>query len=296
MPSKTTIRRASALAPGTCGELAQGMLDGIVCMVTCPIDMYSRASVELSPGDGEIQAPPDSPKARLAVQSTLEYLGEVGADAILLLDSPLPRGKGMASSTADVAASIVATASATGRQLEPSQIADIALSIEPSDGVMFEGVSLFDHREGRVARAMGQPPPMYVVVLDFGGSVDTLAFNCVDRHEALKLLECRMLEAVRLIEEGIRGYDPARIGEGATLSAVANQQVLPNANFDEVLAFSKSAGALGVNVAHSGTVLGLLFGGDAGGAERAMAMAHQRLTGLETAMCRRIVGGGVRLG
>ena len=295
MSSKTSIRRASALAPGTCGELAQGMLDGVICMVTCPIDIYSRATVELSPGDGEIHGPPDSPKAHLAVQSTLDYLGETGTDAKLLLDSPLPRGKGMASSTADVSASIVATASAAGRHLQPAEVAGIALSIEPSDGVMFEGVSLFDHREGRVARAMGEPPPMYVVVLDFGGSVDTLAFNCVDRREALKSLECEMSEAVALIGEGIRQCDPVRIGEGATLSAATNQRVLPNANFDEVLAFSKYAGALGVNVAHSGTVLGLLFGDDAGGAKRAMIMARQRLGGIEMALCRRIVGGGVRL-
>ena len=125
------------MAPGTCGELAQGMLDGILCMVTCPIDVYSTATVELSPGESGISAPADSPKARRAVSATLDYLGAAGMEARLSLDSRLPRGKGMASSTADVAASITATGAALGRELSPAQVAEIALGVEPSDGVMF---------------------------------------------------------------------------------------------------------------------------------------------------------------
>ena len=290
------VRRAAASAPGTCGELAQGMLDGIVCMVTCPIDLYSTAVVELSPGHGEISGPADSPKASRAVRATLEFLGKRATDALMRLDSPLPRGKGMASSTADVSAAIVATASACGKELSPAEIAEISLIIEPSDGVMFPGVSVFDHREGRVARTLGEPPPMYVVVLDFAGSVDTLEFNLVDRASTLKRLAPEMGEAVSLIEEGIRCHDPVRIGRGATLSAVANQLLLPHAHFDAVAELSKATGAVGVNVAHSGTVIGMLFAYDLRLAEKAADIARRRLRGLESVRCCRIVGGGVRFG
>ena len=252
MPVPANVRRASASAPGTCGELAQGMLDGIVCMVTCPIDLYSTAVVELSPGHREINAPADSPKASRAVRATLEFFGENGTDALLRLNSPLPRGKGMASSTADVSAAVVATALATGKELSPTEIAEIALNIEPSDGVMFPGVSVFDHREGRVACIMGQPPPMFVVVLDFAGSVDALEFNRVDRASELKRLAPEMGKAVSLIEDGIRYCDPVRIGCGATLSAATNQQLLPNDHFDAVAELSKGAGAVGVNAAAGG--------------------------------------------
>ena len=296
MPAAQTSRRASATAPGTCGELAQGMLDGIVCMVTCPIDLYSTATVQLSPGEGGISAPANSPKASRAVQATLDYLEEGGLKASLRLDSPLPRGKGMASSTADVSASSVATASALGRELSPPQIAEIALSIEPSDGVMFPGVSIFDHREGRVARTIGQAPPMYVVVLEFNGSVDTLEFNRVDRDKALKRLTPEMAKAVFLIEDGIRRCDPERVGRGATMSAIANQKLLPNAHFEEVVELSEDAGAVGVNVAHSGTVIGMLFADDPRLAKNASSLARQRLGGLESARRCRLVGGGVRAG
>ena len=317
----TKVRRGSAIAPGTCGELAQGMLDGILCMVTCPIDMYSTATVELSPAattatptnpavipasspviptpspvipaKAGIHGPEDSPKACRAVQATLAYLGATGTVARLWLDSPLPRGKGMASSTADVSAAIVATAAAVGRELSPEQIAKIALGVEPSDGVMFPNVAVFDHRKGRIARSVGQPPPMRVLILDFGGGVDTLEFNQADRDDVLKSLEPEMAEAVSLIEDGISRGDPLRIGRGATVSAQANQRVLFNPHLEPVLELSRELGAVGVNVAHSGTAIGMLFRDDAALVERAAAIARRQLPGLESAMSRRIVSGGV---
>ena len=294
MPRPLEPRRATAAAPGTCGELAQGVLNGVLCMVTCPIDLYSVATVEVSPGAGGISAPCHFPKARRAVQATLQFLGMSDATATLTMESPLPRGKGMGSSTADVSASIVATASAVNVELSARRVASLALSVEPSDGVMFPHVAVFDHREGRIARTLGPIPPMKVVVLDFGGSVDTLEFNRAERDVLLQRLSPRMAEAASLIEEGIIRGDPLRIGRGATISAEANQQVLFNPHLERVLEFSRQVGAVGVNVAHSGTVIGMLFSEGAAMAEKAAESAQGELAGLESALCRRIVGGGVK--
>ena len=311
-PAPVEWVRASAKAPGTCGELAQGMLNGILCMVTCPIDMYSTATVELrrdpagqkpTGQEPRISAPADSPKAGRAARATLDFLETPGMNTpgmntremngTLWLDSHLPRGKGMASSTADVAATIVATATALGRELSPSQVAHIALSVEPSDGVMLPYIAVFDHREGRIVRSLGQPPPMRVLVLDFGGSVDTQEFNQADRHDILKELEPTMEEAACLIEEGITRRDPLRIGLGATLSACTNQRILFNPHLNHALELSREVGAVGVNVAHSGTVIGMLFRDDAALVERAAVIARRQLPGLESALHRRIVAGGV---
>ena len=292
-------RFGKASAPGTCGELAQGMLGGVLCLVTCPIDIRSTAAVELLPGDGNIEAWEDSPKAARAVQATLDFLGEADVDARLSLDSRLPRGKGMASSTADVAASIAATASAAGRRLEPQQIAEIALGVEPSDGVMFPGIAVFDHREGRIARALGQPPPMRVLVLDFGGTVDTLEYNrecnSAARDNALKAQEPRMSEAVALIEAGLLQGNPLFIGKGSTISAVANQEVSFNTRLDDVLAFSTRAGAYGVNVAHSGTVIGILLPDHARVATQVAKSARKVFERLESATQCRVKGGGIMI-
>ena len=58
-------------------------------------------------------------------------------------------------------------------ELLPSQISEIALDVEPSDGVMLPDIALFDHREGRIVRILSAPPLMRILVLDFGGNVDT---------------------------------------------------------------------------------------------------------------------------
>ena len=288
-----TVRRASATAPGTCGELAQGMLDGTLCMGTCLIDMYSVATVELRVGNGGVEGPADSPKARQAVEETLEYLGETGLEGRLLLGSPLPRGSGDPSSTADVSAAICATATALGRELPPRTVAGIALGVEPSAGVMIPDIAVFDHREGKVSKTLGPPPPTRVEVLDFGGSMDTLEFNRVDRESELKSLGPQMSQAVSLIQDGIHRQDPLLIGKGATISAVANQRVLFNPNLDVAMDLSIRVGAVDVNLALSGTVIGLLFPDEDTFAQNAAAKASEELPGLQAAFHRRIIGGGV---
>ena len=296
MPQTANISgMATARAPGSCGELAQGMLDGSYFLVSCPIDMYSTATVALSPGSGRVDAPADAPKSRRAVELTLAHFGQLDVDALLSLSSHLPRGKGMASSTADVSAAIAATAAAFGADMPPTMIAKIALQVEPSDGTMLPGIAMLDHKWGSIAKTLGAPPPMRVVALDFGGDVDTLAFNGVNRDGALKRLQPEFSEALALIERGISSGSAADIGAGATHSAVANQQLLYKPQLDAVLRLADELGAVGVNAAHSGTVLGMLFEDAAALAENAVSRAWESLFGIRRIYNRRIVGGGVTL-
>ena len=96
-----------------------------------------------------------------------------------------------------------------------------------------------------------------------------------------------------MIEDGIRCSDPVRIGKGATRSALANQQVLFKPRLEEVLELSEQVGAVGVNVAHSGTVIGMLFADDGRTLERAADLVRQQIVGLDSVRCCRLVGGGV---
>ncbi len=287
------VARGMAWAPGTCGELAQGELDGTIVMVTCPIDLGSTATVELADGAGFVDGPAHAPKARRAVALTLEFLGRRDLDARLHLETALPRAKGMASSTADVAAAIGASAAALSRSIDPQQQAALALAVEPSDGVMLPGIALFDHRGGRMARSLGPPPEMRTLALEFADELDTEAFNAVDRRAELRSHAARFRDALDLITSGLAEGDARPIGEGATLSSLANQAVLPKPQLASVLELGRAAGAVGVNVAHSGTVLGLLFAEDADRIGWAERQAFSRLPGLVAVHNCRVVGGGV---
>ncbi len=284
------IGSGTAKIPGTCGELVQGYIDGRHFHVTCPIDLYSTARVECVPGAGRVTAPADCPKARRAVEAALAYLGRKDVDATLFIESALPRGKGMASSTADVVGAMRATAAALGARLFPEEMASLAVAIEPSDGLMIEGIALFDHRNASFMESLGPPPAMRIIILDFGGEVETLSFNAVDRTPQLAAREAKWREALALVREGLRRGDASLIAQGATLSAATHQELAPHLRFNDALAFARKAGALGMNIAHSGTVIGLLFGNDAARMARAETDARATLRGLKKSYATRLIG------
>ena len=124
---------------------------------------------------------------------------------------------------------------------------------------MFPGIALLDHRCGSIAESLGPPPPMEVIVIDTGGTVDTLEFNRVDRTDLWGKVATRTGEALELVREGIRRGDPALVGRGATISARAGH--LPEASewVERAAAFADQQGVVGINVAHSGTVVGILL-------------------------------------
>jgi L-threonine kinase len=201
----------------------------------------------------------------------------------------------MASSTADIAATVYALAEALGERVEPWEVARIALSIEPSDGLMFPGLALLDHRSGRVYEELGPAPPLEVVVLDFGGTVDTLAYNCRYRADLLRKMVTEHREALAAVKGGLRRGNLGDIGYGATLSARAHQRILYKPQLEAVIGLAREVRALGVNVAHSGTVIGLLLDPSQADGPAVAAYLAARLPGLESLSLNRMVGGGPRL-
>ena len=285
---------ATVRAPGVCGELAQGVIEGIHFLVTCPVDFYSRVKVDIYADGPGVEAPEDCDKAAAAVRRTLFHLKNAKVRAKLTINNPIPRGKGMASSSADLAAAIAATGLALGEEISPYQIAQIALSIEPTDGIMIPGVALFDHRAGIIRESLGPPPPMEIVALDLGGTVDTVQFNMVDRFQRWQSVDKQTGEALRLLRRGIEEQDPALVGRGASISAEASQSVLAKPRLAEVKEFAESVGAVGVNVGHSGTIMGVLLDARE---RRGKSTYHKALSAFpdaESVYHFRLLGGGVQ--
>ena len=285
---------ATVRAPGVCGELAQGVIEGIHFLVTCPVDFYSRVKVDIYSDGPGVEAPEDCDKAAAAVRRTLFHLKNAKVRAKLTINNPIPRGKGMASSSADLAAAIAATGLALGEEISPYQIAQIALSIEPTDGIMIPGVALFDHRAGIIRESLGPPPPMEIVALDLGGTVDTVQFNMVDRFQRWQSVDKQTGEALRLLRRGIEEQDPALVGRGASISAEASQTVLAKPRLAEVKEFAESVGAVGVNVGHSGTIMGVLLDARE---RRGKSTYHKALSAFpdaESVYHFRLLGGGVQ--
>ncbi len=301
--SGDVIGTATASAPGTCGELVQGMTGGVHFLVTCPINQFSRATATLRIGasgraDVAVRGIDHLPKARQAVAAALEKLapnlGISTLTAEVAITNPIPAGKGMGSSSADITAAVGAIGLAAGQPFSPESIAEIALSVEPTDGVMFPGVALFDHRCGSIAESLGAPPPMEVIVIDTGGAVDTLEFNRVDRTALWEKVASRTDEALELVREGIRRGDPALVGRGATISARAGHLPAMAEWVDRAAAFAESESAAGINVAHSGTVVGILLDARERRSKPVYRRAVEAFADAESVGHFRVIGGGVR--
>lgn len=80
--------------------------------------------------------------------------------------SSIPVAKGMASSTADIAATAVATAHHLGHSLDETTLAQLCVSIEPTDSTVFHQLTLFDHNNAVTQIACEPPPPIDLLVLE----------------------------------------------------------------------------------------------------------------------------------
>jgi L-threonine kinase len=198
--------------------------------------------------------------ARLATALLAEAVGLAGAPlgGTLVLDSDIPDGKGLASSSADLVATARAVAAVLGLPGHPAAIEDQLRPIEPTDGVMYTGVVAFEHRRVRLRRALGELPALTVVGVDEGGQVDTVAFN----HRPKPFAEAERCEYAALLDhcgQSIMDGDLAALGAVATRSAQLNQRLQPKRLLDPVLRICAEVGGLGVVAAHSGTMLGILL-------------------------------------
>jgi L-threonine kinase len=282
---------ARVALPATCGELVQGTLDGVPCLVSCPIGRYGVAEVRLRSGPGW-DVPSDAPKSAAALRAGLVHLGQPEQGGQLRLTSDLPRSRGYGSSTADVGATIYALGQALGQPLAAAEVARLAVGVEPSDSTLFPGLALFDHRDGSFYQELGPAPPLVVMVLDPGGEVDTLAFNRLDHRAALGRLASQHLEAFTLLREGLKRGDWPALGQAATLSARAHQAILPDPLLEPGLALARALGALGICRAHSGTLLGLLLDPARADVSAAMAFVTRHLSDEVAVNCYPLVDGG----
>ena len=99
---------AEASCPASCGELLQGWMNGGEKLISCPINWYSTVYVN----EGE-PSPQERPRMRQMLQRVLSYFGEsprLAESMRIEFDSTIPVAKGLASSTADIAATAVANA------------------------------------------------------------------------------------------------------------------------------------------------------------------------------------------
>lgn len=164
--------------------------------------------------------------------------------------------------------------------LPPEVVAGLAVRAErASDSVMFEDRAvLFGQREGVILEDFGHRlPALEVLGVNADpaeGGVDTLGCGPADYSPA----EVESFRSLRdLLRQALAFQDRRLVGLVASASARINQCRLPKPHFDLLERLVETVGALGLQIAHSGTVVGILFDPAAGDKEDCMAMARAKL-------------------
>jgi len=249
------------------GEIVQGVFyaDGVLehGLVTLPCSLYRTRARFRPVRSGPLTVEPgDRRRARAAARLTLDALGRTGWGGAIRIDGNVPLRWGCGSSTTDVLATIRAVADAFDAVLEPAWAARLAVAAETaSDSLMFAPgrAVLFAQRRGSMLLDLGGPLPP-VRVLGFNTEADrgveTLSLPPVPytawEREAFGPI-------LGLLRHAVERQDPALLGRVATASTLINQRHRPKRSMPRLLEAAAEAGALGVQVAHSGTVAGFLF-------------------------------------
>ena len=252
------------------GELLQGVFadenrESDHALVTLPLrSRGSRATFRTSSESTIRVFPPDRTKARRAAELAVELCARQGDTATggrLDIISNVPVGRGMGSSTSDVIATIKAVSDCYRVRLTPQQITQLAVLAEQAcDSIMIEDrVVLFAHRRGAVLEELGcQLPPLVVIGCMSGPADGVNTLELPLAHYTQHEIETfRRLRAA--LREAITTQDVKLLGQIATTSAQINQRFLPKPELDFLITLSGQLGAAGVQIAHSGTVVGLIF-------------------------------------
>ncbi|WP_287241554.1 hypothetical protein [Mesorhizobium sp.] len=257
------VHSSDALCCGTFGELLQGQLP-VGCvprdphfLVTMPIALFARAHFMPIAGTRSVTVyPAHKVKAKRLAENLVIALGVSGG--VLLLQSELPEGKGLASSSADLVATARSIACCLRRRVQTSLIEKLMAEIEPSDGVMYPGVVAYQQRTCSLLSFLGQMPPLAIVGVDEGGTVETVDYD-KRRGEISASHRAEYQELLDSARIAIPRGDTAAIGRIATASALLHQERAPKKHLNSMLKASEATGALGVIVAHSGTMIGFLL-------------------------------------
>ncbi len=258
-PPKGTV---SGVCHGTLGELYQGPLraggEPDIALVSFPVNRHSWVYFTPHDATGPPPASPLGKKAATAARLFLRHYGLTLPPGVWSTHSELRVGVGMASSTADVVATLRCLYRVFGLPYDPDVVLGVLAGIERADSVFLDEFALHLSGRHRVVRRLGTDIGFHTAFVTEPGTVDTQAVT----GRLLAHYRRRGEDYERCLTDLLKGFDSgdaAAVARAATVSATLSQEVLPKATFGELLAHRERFGADGVFVAHTGCLTGYLF-------------------------------------
>ena len=247
------------VCPASCGEFVQGILDNEEYLSSYAINLFSVATLEESK-DIINKGPSKSRRAMELVFEKFNIPIEDTKNISLNIKSQIPIGKGMASSTADIGATIKATLSMLNKTLTGEEISKLAVKIEATDSLLLNQHSIFNPLTADVKKYLGGINDTKVVILEPDDILNTKLIRTMPDYKSYKMQNKEIIKtSFDLLDEGLLKNDLNLIGRACTYSGLANENIHKKPFLKEIIEISDRFGCYGVNIAHSGTVIGVLM-------------------------------------
>lgn len=249
----------STLCPASCGELLQGIIGDSEKLISYGIDRFTSIVIK---EEKRIHRPANLIKCFNAIDETLNYFNEdkkILKEINIYKDSQIPIAKGMASSTADMAASVVGFCKMIDKKITEEELGKICAKIEPTDSTIFKKLTLFDHLNGRKVKSFSWSPKAKVLVLEPSHILTTQRFRKIDYNKIKMKNKNEMKKTYEIFKRACKKQEINLLGKAATYSSLLNNNILKKDKLSEIIDMAYKLSCDGVNVAHSGTVIGVIY-------------------------------------
>ncbi|MFL0268654.1 kinase [Candidatus Clostridium radicumherbarum] len=244
---------ATACYPGSIGEIIQGSAQGQDILVSCPINLYTEVKVfESTKPNNKYKYE----KSAVFLNNIITSWGYESYEKTLdfKICSEIPKGKGFASSTADLCALYYALLKLFNKQFNEVELIKECIKIEPTDSILFKEMTMFDYKAGSFYEVLGRYLKFSILVFEGSNIVNTIEFN-----KRAILPQKNIEDLIPALKKGLIEKDIRKIGTVSTESIIRNQHRLRYDFLEDIIEVSSNYGGLGVIGAHSGDCLGIIF-------------------------------------
>lgn len=151
---------------GGFGELLQGVLPNDKhFLITLPINLKSKATFKFNGNNKFTIYPTCKEKVRIFCEMLSSYY-RLPIKGDIIIESDIPIGKGLSSSTADIVATYRALSQGFDLKYSPVCAEKLMSQIEPSDGLLYDGVVAYYHKEVSLLNQFNYYPDLVIAAID----------------------------------------------------------------------------------------------------------------------------------
>ena len=243
----------TTIYPGSFGEILQGKIGNRDILLSCPVNIYTEVKLV------ECDNPVNRKNLRKSSDFLLNLLKCWGYERYyknidIEINSQIPRGKGLASSTADLCAVYYSIINMFSREFSELELIKNCVNIEPTDSIIFKKMTLFEYKNGRYRYTLGDYISYDILAFEGEKIIDTVEFN----HRHLPDLS-KVDDLLPLLKEAIVEKNLGKLAYVSTESIMRNQKRLYYDFLNKVIDIKERTSGLGIIGAHSGNALGIIY-------------------------------------